>query len=298
MSSDRVPPQGDQSQHMHSSYEFPVAIRGSPHQADDAADGRDQHQDLGQGQAPLSPAASSRSSSPAESVSLSPSSPDAEEASSPQQQHRQHIQIPKIEPLGGPSPAELAKGLDGKYVDEFGNILDWDGTVLGRVEGDLPSMVGRPVTASGEVFDTDGEVAGYVSENYNKPSLKPLGGNLSTDDEGNIYDDNGNVVGKLHGVSGGKDKEDIPPPQQPPPRQQQHHQHQQQSQPQSSNQGNNNGPTCSCGAPRPAPSAPRPDEMYLDVKSTYDGIQLIIKIPTIFNGGTMRPNPENQNDSR
>jgi hypothetical protein len=93
---------------------------------------------------------------------------------------------------------KLAAGLDGKYVDEFGNILDWDGTVLGRVQGDLPSMVGRPVTADGQVLDEDGEVAGQVCDNYiepEPPKLKPLAsGGLKVDDEGFIYDDQGNRV--------------------------------------------------------------------------------------------------------
>ncbi|UKZ66104.1 uncharacterized protein TrAtP1_007286 [Trichoderma atroviride] len=63
------------------------------------------------------------------------------------------IKIPKIQPVEQGEPlAELAQGLVGKFVDEFGNILDWDGTVLGSVEGDLPSMVGRPVSESGGDF--------------------------------------------------------------------------------------------------------------------------------------------------
>jgi hypothetical protein len=40
--------------------------------------------------------------------------------------------------------------------------------------------------------------------------------------------------------------------------------------------------TTNTANPKP-PGAPRPDELFLDVKSTYDGIQLIIKIPTVFN---------------
>ncbi|KAF5619030.1 hypothetical protein F52700_11890 [Fusarium sp. NRRL 52700] len=165
------------------------------------------------------------------------------------------------------SPEKLAAGLDGKYVDEFGNILDWDGTVLGRVEGDLPSMVGRPVMPNGQVLDEDGEVAGHVCENYIKPALKPLAaGGLKVDDEGNIYDDQGNRIGKLDKpmpsqdgadkLSENKDKE--------------------------KGQVQGTGSTNNANAPKP-PGAPRPDELFLDVKSTYDGIQLIIKIPTVFN---------------
>ncbi|KAG5769363.1 hypothetical protein H9Q72_003380 [Fusarium xylarioides] len=162
------------------------------------------------------------------------------------------------------SPEKLAVGLDGKYVDEFGNILDWDGTVLGRVEGDLPSMVGRPVMPNGQVLDEDGEVTGHVCENYTEPALKPLAaGGLKVDDEGNIYDDQGNRIGKLDKPMPSHDGADKLSENKDKEREQA--------------QGTNNA-----NAPKP-PGAPRPDELFLDVKSTYDGIQLTIKIPTVFN---------------
>ncbi|KAL2684579.1 hypothetical protein Neosp_005657 [[Neocosmospora] mangrovei] len=187
------------------------------------------------------------------------------------------IRIPRIKPVteeqSQQSPEELAVGLEGKYVDEFGNILDWDGTVLGRVEGDLPSMVGRPVSASGEILDTDGEVAGRVCENYIKPKLEPLSSGLRVDSEGNIYDEEGNVVGKLNN----KPKDDSS---------NQTKEQQQQDRPQRQQDGKVN-------IPKPPVVAPRPDELYLDVKSTFDGIQLIIKIPTVFN----RDSSQNQNQS-
>ncbi|KAF7552953.1 hypothetical protein G7Z17_g4005 [Cylindrodendrum hubeiense] len=204
------------------------------------------------------PVRDARSSPSSESSGSSPSRP-------PSRPPNAEIRIPKITPLASaPSPAALAKGLEGKYVDEFGNILDWDGTVLGRVSGDLPSMVGRPVTATGEILDMDDQVVGHVCEDYSKPDLKPLAGGLQVDSEGKIYDDQGNVVGKLNvpksgdsdnGEEKGEDKQKDTETSKP-----------------------------SQSAPKPA-SAPRPDEMYLDVKSTYDGIQLIIKIPTVFNQG-------------
>lgn len=218
---------------------------------------------------------SSRSSQSQSSETSQQSQPQSQSPPQPQQ-----IRIPKITPLStGPSPAELAKGLEGRYVDEFGNILDWDGTVLGRVDGDLPSMVGRPVAANGEIQDVDGGVVGHVCENYSTPALKPLGGGLQVDDQGNIYNDQGAVVGKLNAPmgtdddNGGKDKgkgKDMdaskPAQSRPPP---------------------NNGAKQA--------SAPRPDEIYLDVKSTFEGIQLIIKIPTVFTRDTRAPD---SNDNR
>lgn len=201
-----------------------------------------------------------------------------------------------------PQPQEqehqkLAAGLEGKYVDEFGNILDWDGTVLGRVQGDLPSMVGRPVTADGQVLDEDGEVAGYVCDNYieppaePEPKLKPLAsGGLKVDDEGNIYDDQGNKIGKLDKpIKDGADKvsgsnNSITP--------RGNHgtgdQKQGQGQGQQGQGGGSTGTTNTNNAPGGAPKPPRPDELFLDVKSTYDGIQLTIKIPTVFNSTMMR----------
>ncbi|KAI6778966.1 uncharacterized protein J7T54_002608 [Emericellopsis cladophorae] len=159
--------------------------------------------------------------------------------------------------------AGLAEGLEGKYVDEFGNVLDWDGTVKGRVEGDLPSMVGRPVSANGDVLDAEGEVVGHVSENHDQPPLKELDGGLRVDDMGNIYSADGSIIGKLNEPPPKKADEEKP--------------QEQEKQPEAEKKK-----PCGCSAPQPA-SAPRPSEIYLDVKSTFDGIQIILKIPTIFN---------------
>lgn len=195
------------------------------------------------------------------------------------------IQIPKVTPLASgltlpPNLAELAVGLEDKYVDEFGNVLDWDGQVLGRVEGDLPSMIGRPVSATGEVMTEDGEVVGYVVENETieppPPPPQPIHGmgeGLKVDHMGNILDASNNVVGHFNSEMLGKDVEIGGSKARG-----------------GSSSGPHRGPhNCSCGdraPPQPKPTAaPSPSEIYLDVKSTNDGVQLIIKIPTVFNGG-------------
>ncbi|KAL2759998.1 hypothetical protein ACRALDRAFT_1060046 [Sodiomyces alcalophilus JCM 7366] len=186
------------------------------------------------------------------------------------------IQIPKVTPIASglaipPNLAQLAEGLEGKYVDEFGNILDWDGQVLGRAAGDLPSMIGRPVSATGEILDEDGQVAGYVAENdaaqhpSSPPSPQPIqgmGDGLKVDHHGNILDASGNVVGHFDpdhlARQTGRDS-----------------------------RSRTAGPSRDArdrNRPRPT-AAPSPSEIYLDVKSTNDGVQLIIKIPTVFNGG-------------
>jgi hypothetical protein len=169
-----------------------------------------------------------------------------------------------MEPIR-PSAASLAQGLEGRYVDEFGNVLDWDGTVLARVEGDLPSMVGRPVSETGEVLDQDGEVVGHVAENFTQQTYTELGGGLKADAEGNIYNQAGNVIGKLN---------------EPPARRA------------SPSQGDGAPPSTAQPPPRHS-NAPKPSEVTLDVKSTFDGIQIILKIPTVFNEGgpPTRPSP-------
>ncbi|EXF79390.1 hypothetical protein CFIO01_11574 [Colletotrichum fioriniae PJ7] len=200
------------------------------------------------------------------------------------------IAIPKVTPLSSdlrlpPNLAELAQGLDGKYVDEFGNILDWNGQVLGRVEGDLPSMIGRPVSVTGEIFSEDGEVVGYVAENDTIPPTPPsprpiegMGDGLKVDHMGNILDKNNNVVGHFDGAPLAKSVQQTG---------------------QTSSSGQSNGPrpgympdthtSCpQCTAHRqskPSADTPSPSEIFMDVKSTNDGIQLIIKIPTVFHGG-------------
>jgi hypothetical protein len=90
------------------------------------------------------------------------------------------------------------------------------------------------------------------------PNLKPLGGSLQVDDDGNIYDEQGNAVGKMNAPQESKDED------------------------KDAKDGEAKGKEPSKEAPRAA-AAPRPDELYLDVKSTFDGIQLVIKIPTVFN---------------
>jgi hypothetical protein len=181
-----------------------------------------------------------------------------------------HIDIPKITPIvpSNKNPAQLAQSLEGEFVDEFGNILGADGTVHGRAEGDLPSMVGRPVQGDGSILTADGEVCGYVSENLVTPPLQEVGCGLKVDAEGNIYDMDGETVGKMKvPINNGQNIETTAP---------------------------GNGATNDSSRQRRASEGlpgrrdgncptPSPSEIYLDVKSTHDGIQLIIKIPTVFN---------------
>lgn len=112
--------------------------------------------------------------------------------------------------------------LVGHTIDEFGDIVDDNGDVLGRVEGDLPSMIGRAISnARGDVLGDDGELLGYVAEvgageGDEKPAkqevptwsladiMKTMAaagkgpGGLRVDPFGNILDPEGSVVGSFH----------------------------------------------------------------------------------------------------
>ena len=182
------------------------------------------------------------------------------------------IHIPSIPPVPSMQPHKaLAAGLVGRYVDEFGNVLDWDGTVLGQVTGDLPTMIGRPVSSDGKILDESGDQVGYVSDNYVNP-LRPLTADLVVDKQGTIYDAQGEVVGRMKNGTAVQD----------------------------GNAKSSDAKTGqSSGQPMAFPGAessgnasqsrsaatPNPSEIYLDVKSTHDGIQIILKIPTVFNNG-------------
>lgn len=249
--------------------------------------------------------------------------------------------------------------LVGKKIDEYGDIVDTDGTVLGRVEGDLPSMVGRSISnARGDVVGDDGELLGYVAavgsgeddedDDENKanetgkpqsdakrtisPPPKPESptwslaevmqamaaagktgpGGLRVDARGNIFDSDGEVVGSFHDNATGwgrKNKSGAGTGASP-------------------SGGRSSGgatPRPGTGTHAPQPSKPQaapattaanpsktgsgggsssqakgatndkgqtvetkeetPSDLFLDVKSTMEGIQLTIRIPTMFNGG-------------
>lgn len=177
------------------------------------------------------------------------------------------------------------KHLVGKTIDEYGHIVDEDtGKVLGRVAGDLPSMVGRVVSnEAGDVLDDDGELLGYVAEVEQKPGpgagtmgmddfmSAPRGpGGLRVDQHGNILGPEGNIVGSFYdkiagfgkpappSLSGGDQQKAEEEPRPPRPSAQSH---------------------------RKEAKGESPSDIFLDVKSTHEGIQLTIRIPTVFPAG-------------
>ncbi|TGJ88605.1 hypothetical protein E0Z10_g152 [Xylaria hypoxylon] len=178
--------------------------------------------------------------------------------------------IPKISHIDSSPPAglpRLAQGLAGHAIDDVGNIVDESGEVLGHATGDLPAMVGKKVSEDGEVYGDGGEIVGYVSENFIDPPTPTeipgdvLGG-LRVDHKGNILDSDGNIIGKFH----------QPPQKKGSPKAE------------SSEKPNEGKPKVN------AHTGGSPSDLFLDVKSTTDGIQLTIRIPTTFS----QPPPESK----
>lgn len=183
-----------------------------------------------------------------------------------------------ISSYGRPTlPRFLTARLVGKPIDEYGDVCEGD-DVLGRVAGDLPDMVGRTISnENGDVLGDDGELLGYVEHvttDAERRSMQearrrreaaaaaqPLdeftGGGSSVfrvDAEGNILDGQGNVVGKMHDKKDDKNEKGQKAVPGPPPVNAESHRKEGES----------------------------PSDIFLDVKSTTEGIQLTIRIPTVF----------------
>ncbi|KAI0420965.1 hypothetical protein F5X98DRAFT_331078 [Xylaria grammica] len=176
--------------------------------------------------------------------------------------------IPKIPHIDSSPPVDLprlAQGLAGHAIDDVGNIVDESGEVLGHATGDLPAMVGKRVSDSGEVYGDGGEIVGYVYENFVNPPPPTeipgdvLGG-LRVDHKGNILDSDGNIIGKFHQPPGKKGSS----PKQSPKTESEEKPKEEQKPKVNAHTGGS------------------PSDLFLDVKSTTDGIQLTIRIPTTF----------------
>lgn len=167
--------------------------------------------------------------------------------------------------------ARQATGVVGKPVDVFGNIVGENGEVLGRATGDLPSMVGRTVAPGGEIVGEDDEVVGYAIEDIaasqSKERERFLAREVRLDHQGNIVDQGGNVIGSFH----------------PKPSDQK---------PTESHGSLPEKIKAATNVDKPGPNAETggsPSDIFLDVKSTTEGIQLSIRIPTTFMSGQTGP---------
>lgn len=213
--------------------------------------------------------------------------------------------------------------LVGKTIDEFGDILDDEGAVLGRVEGDLPSMVGRTISnARGDVLGDEDELLGYVAEvetgegqqqeSKQQPPTWDLAevmkamaaagqgpGGLRVDPFGNILDAEGNVVGSFHDnktgfgkkAGEGGHRESSKARSQPSSSARK---------PKTAGSGDEAESSSESHARENAQShrkepeerKPSPSDIFLDVKSTTEGIQLTIRIPTVFNNSGQPAQPK------
>lgn len=241
----------------------------------------------------------------------------------PVRSHPQPTPPPEEEkptPKTNKAPLHPKKYLIGKRIDEYGDVVDDDGNVLASVEGDLPSMVGRTISnARGDVLGDDGVLLGYVTEveseegqeNAKQVPTWDMGdvmkamaaagkgpGGLRVDPFGNIYDGEGNVVGSFQdNVSGfgkrgaaGHAKEgegsSEPDAKAMPPKSGKPAGEQANSSSQSAPQKEN------AQSHRKEDPALSPSDIFLDVKSTTEGIQLTIRIPTVFNSAGQPAKPK------
>ncbi|KAI0477543.1 hypothetical protein GGR56DRAFT_637778 [Xylariaceae sp. FL0804] len=169
-------------------------------------------------------------------------------------------------------------------------------------------MVGRPVSDDGEVRGPDGEVVGCVSENFvHPPSPSPASeeetgeigeripadvlGGLRVDREGNILDAAGNHIGRFH-QKPGADGSPLAAP--PPPFLNGGGGGGGGSKPEAAASPADNNKGEQQGQKKPkvnAHTGGSPSDIFLDVKSTTDGIQLTIRIPTTFQ---KQPQPQPQ----
>lgn len=189
---------------------------------------------------------------------------------------------------------DLAQGLVGCKVSGAGAIIDNQDRIMGRATGDLPSMYGMPISENGGVFSMSGQLAGYVTENYTIASPVPdekdtnntedlvadkqvreIIARVGVDKSGNLVDDSGRVVGKVAGdFSTGNFTPTSTSSSSPA--------EESSTEPNSAEKEG----TADASPPKIQLTAAKEDEgnpdVYLDVKSTRDGIQISIRIPSGF----------------
>ncbi|KAI1171127.1 hypothetical protein F4777DRAFT_71744 [Nemania sp. FL0916] len=90
--------------------------------------------------------------------------------------------------------------LSGCTVTKEGKVVTAGGDVVGKlVSGDAKVLAGRPVDDDGDVCDRNGNVLGHA-ERWEEPEVEkdinPMSGR-KVNREGNVVDENGDVIGKL-----------------------------------------------------------------------------------------------------
>ena len=234
------------------------------------------------------------------------------EANPPKPSEQRHPDEHSAIPICATNRPELTPSvgslLVGKPINQDGDIVNQEtGEVLARAAGDLPSMAGRHVSnVQGDVLGEDGELLGYVADIIQTPgrprSLFDAMGHASTslmvDPMGNILDSTGTVVGKFHDNNNplhrdgrreqgiGEQPESSTRPSRPTAANQ--------ALPSPHQQSRSCSPTPARRTEeerrenaedwRKENPADSPSDIFLDVKSTREGIQLTIRIPTVFPG--------------
>ena len=93
--------------------------------------------------------------------------------------------------------------LEGKVVNKAGNVVDEHGTIYGRVaEGDPAELAGKKVDGQGQIWNDNGKVIGQAELIPGGGTQKPEGPfagfeNLVVGKDGLVVDAGGQVVGKL-----------------------------------------------------------------------------------------------------
>ncbi|KAK3904541.1 hypothetical protein C8A05DRAFT_13588 [Staphylotrichum tortipilum] len=213
----------------------------------------------------------------------------------------------------------IGRLLVGNPINQDGDIVSEEtGQVLARAAGDLPSMVGRRVSNSrGDILGDNGELLGYIDDVIKTTpgrlrSLFDVVGHASSslmvDDMGNILDSTGTVVGHFHdnnnplhhnengGMDVGWQTESTTTSSGPTVDGQGQPSPPQQSRSRSPTPGGQSAPKRTESQRKENAESWRkenptdsPSDIFLDVKSTREGVQLTIRIPTVFPGQQATP---------
>jgi hypothetical protein len=98
--------------------------------------------------------------------------------------------------------AEDLSSLAGCTVNKAGNVVDSSGTILGRVvEGDPTTMVGKKVDGQGQIWDNAGNVIGKaeLAKGTDTKAEGPFAGfdNVNVNKEGYVVTPDGSIVGRV-----------------------------------------------------------------------------------------------------
>ncbi|KAI2633408.1 hypothetical protein GGS21DRAFT_491134 [Xylaria nigripes] len=87
--------------------------------------------------------------------------------------------------------------LTGCTVNRDGKVVTASGEIVGRlVSGDASTLAGRPVDDDGDICDRNGNVLGHAERWQEPKEISPMSGR-KVNREGNVVDEDGDVIGKL-----------------------------------------------------------------------------------------------------